>query len=58
MRIINGAIRTPRQMTQEELKRRAELDANYVCRWIVQADQMKTHEIPQNIVDLAKRATR
>jgi hypothetical protein len=56
MRVPSGNIRTPRQLSREEIQQQARQDANYVCRWIVQADQLKTHEIPRNIVELSQRA--
>jgi hypothetical protein len=56
MRVPSGNIRAPRQLTREEINQQARLDANYVCKWIIQADQLKTHEIPSNIVELSHRA--
>jgi len=56
MRVPKGCMRTAIQAKSADEKRMAELDARYVCMWVVQADQLKTHQLPQNIVDLAKRA--
>jgi len=56
MRVPSGFIRAASQAKSADAKRMAELDARYVCRWIIQADNLKTHKLPKNIVDLAKRA--
>jgi len=56
MRLYSGNIRSEKHLSDDERQRVAAADARYVCRWIVQANKWQTHSIPQNIVDLAKRA--
>jgi len=55
MRVPRGEIRTPRQLSPEELRKRTEADAEYVCTWILQAAVIGSYEFPENILELANR---